>query len=108
MLDLINEILDLSKVEAGKMELDIANVPFKDIVSDITAMFAEVAKNKSIELPFKLNKERLKDTIETDKQRTEQILRNLLSNAFKFTGNAGLICVIENKKIELREVEKPK
>jgi CheY-like chemotaxis protein/signal transduction histidine kinase/CHASE3 domain sensor protein len=96
LLNLINEILDLSKVESGKMELDIAEVPFTGIISDITAMFSEVAKNKSIGLTFKLNEKEL-DTIETDKQRLEQILRNLLSNAFKFTGNGGKVLLSIDK-----------
>jgi CheY-like chemotaxis protein/CHASE3 domain sensor protein/putative methionine-R-sulfoxide reductase with GAF domain len=113
LLNLINEILDLSKVESGKMELDIAEVPFAEITSDITAMFSEVAKNKSIELTFQLNEKEL-DTIETDKQRLEQILRNLLSNAFKFTGKGGNVClsidkinetdlVFKNKKLHQTE-----
>jgi CheY-like chemotaxis protein/CHASE3 domain sensor protein/putative methionine-R-sulfoxide reductase with GAF domain len=96
LLNLINEILDLSKVESGKMELDIAEVPCTEIISDITAMFSEVAKNKSIDLTFKLNEKEL-DTIETDKQRLEQILRNLLSNAFKFTGNGGNVLLSIDK-----------
>jgi len=91
LLNLINEILDLSKVESGKMELDIAEVPFNGILSDMTAMFSEVAKNKSIDLIFELSDKDLNDNIETDKQRLEQILRNLLSNAFKFTGKSGKV-----------------
>jgi CheY-like chemotaxis protein/CHASE3 domain sensor protein/putative methionine-R-sulfoxide reductase with GAF domain len=97
LLNLINEILDLSKVESGKMELDIAEVPFTEITSDITAMFSEVAKNKSINLTFKLNEKELEDTIETDKQRLEQILRNLLSNAFKFTSKGGNVLLAIDK-----------
>ncbi len=91
LLDLINEILDLSKVESGKMELDIANVSMADIKTDISAMFSEVAKNKSIEFAFQLNEKEVPGDIETDKQRLEQILRNLLSNAFKFTGKGGKV-----------------
>ncbi len=91
LLDLINEILDLSKVESGKMELDIAGVSFVDVKSDIAAMFSEVAKNKSIDFAFLLNEKELPGEIETDKQRLEQILRNLLSNAFKFTGKGGKV-----------------
>jgi len=91
LLDLINEILDLSKVESGKMELDISAVPFTEVQSDITAMFSEVAKNKAIDFSFNVNGKGLKATIETDKQRLEQILKNLLSNAFKFTGKGGRV-----------------
>ena len=97
LLTLINEILDLSKVESGKMELEIEDVKFTEIVADITAMFSEVAKNKSIELVFKLNEKKLKNTIETDKLRLEQIVRNLLSNAFKFTGTNGKVVLSFDK-----------
>jgi len=91
LLELINEILDLSKVESGKMELDIAAVPLKEVKSDIMDMFSEVAKNKSIDFTFSINEKEIEETIETDKQRLEQILKNLLSNAFKFTGKRGKV-----------------
>jgi len=97
LLDLINEILDLSKVEAGKMELDIAPATFEEIKSDIASMFSEVAKSKSIELAFRLNSQELKGPMVTDKQRLEQILKNLLSNAFKFTGKGGRVTLLIDK-----------
>lgn len=97
LLNLINEILDLSKVEAGKMELDIHETPFTEIHSEITSMFSEVAKNKSIRFKVQLDKELKNTTITTDKQRLEQILRNLLSNAFKFTDKGGEIVLSINK-----------
>ncbi|MFT3705354.1 MAG: response regulator [Agriterribacter sp.] len=90
LLNLINEILDLSKVESGKMELDINEVPLSTISSQINAMFSEVAKNKLINFTINLN-ETGDINIRTDKQRMEQILRNLLSNAFKFTPRKGLV-----------------
>lgn len=91
LLELINEILDLSKVESGKMELDIEQVSFSAIVDDMSAMFTEVAKNKAIDLSFKYDPGAPIKTIETDRQRIEQILKNLLSNAFKFTDKGGKI-----------------
>lgn len=90
LLNLINEILDLSKVESGKMELDIEELSFSEINSEITSMFSEVAKNKSIDFNIVKSQKALK-SITTDKQRLEQILRNLLSNAFKFTGKGGKV-----------------
>ncbi|MEI9944313.1 MAG: response regulator [Chitinophagaceae bacterium] len=90
LLNLINEILDLSKVEAGRMELDVVDVPLSEINDQVTAMFSEIAKNKSIDFTI-INKEGELATLLTDKQRLEQILRNLLSNAFKFTGKGGKV-----------------
>jgi len=90
LLNLINEILDLSKVESGKMELDIVETPFTEINSEINSMFSEIAINKSIDFTIVFDDKKLKG-ITTDKQRLEQILRNLLSNAFKFTGINGRV-----------------
>lgn len=87
LLNLINEILDLSKVESGRMELEISQVPFKEIEQSMHSMFSEVAKNKDIE--FVINNKADYEYLVTDKQRLEQILRNLLSNAFKFTSKGG-------------------
>lgn len=91
LLNLINEILDLSKVESGKIELDIANIAISEIRDDMNSLFAEVAKNKSNEFGIHFNPDDFKHPIRTDKLRLEQILRNLLSNAFKFTAKGGSV-----------------
>ena len=91
LLNLINEILDLSKVEAGKIELEIAETKIEDITESLRAMFSEIAKNKSITFEARYQKEFLDQSLQTDGQRLEQILRNLLSNAFKFTGKGGVV-----------------
>jgi signal transduction histidine kinase/DNA-binding response OmpR family regulator/CHASE3 domain sensor protein len=84
LLSLIDEILDLSKIEAGKMKLEYQNVSLKEIVLDMNGLFGPVAHEKQIEFNLEVAGD-LPDTIETDKLRLEQILRNLLSNAIKFT-----------------------
>jgi CheY-like chemotaxis protein/HAMP domain-containing protein len=90
LLHLINEILDLSKVESGRMELDITEVPLPELDNEILSMFSEVAKNKSIDFKILHDAGNFR-SITTDKQRLEQILRNLLSNAFKFTDKGGKV-----------------
>ncbi|MEK7435150.1 MAG: response regulator, partial [Cyanobacteriota bacterium] len=96
LLNLINEILDLSKVESGKTELDIEEVSFNEINADINSMFSEIAKNKSIDFEIIFDENLLKSFF-TDKQRLEQILRNLLSNAFKFTDKNGKVTMSIDK-----------
>ncbi|RNI28258.1 response regulator [Rufibacter immobilis] len=84
LLELINEILDLSKIEAGQMEITIDQVPFTAIANDLQAMFTPLAKNKGLDLVFDFAPS-LPAHLSTDKQRLEQVLKNLLSNAIKFT-----------------------
>ena len=91
LLNLINEILDLSKVEAGKMELDISTVSFSEIITDMNSMFSEVARAKSIDFKIDVDELDVESVLNTDKQRLEQVLRNLLSNAFKFTDPKGRV-----------------
>ncbi|AEV99073.1 hypothetical protein A4D02_10960 [Niastella koreensis] len=93
LLTLINEILDLSKVEAGKIEIEINEVPVNELVYSLKQTFTEVAKNKNIEFNILCDEKRFPSALQTDKQRLEQILRNLLSNAFKFTDRDGKIDV---------------
>ncbi len=84
LLSLIDEILDLSKIEAGKMELDYQNVRISDITQELQNLFSPLVKEKALE--FKINiQPNIAEVIETDKLRVDQILRNLLSNAIKFT-----------------------
>jgi CheY-like chemotaxis protein/signal transduction histidine kinase/CHASE3 domain sensor protein len=89
LLNLINDILDLSKVEAGKLQLEIDEVPLSNITGNVSAMFTELANSKGINFSIRVAPGVESHIIKTDRHRVEQILRNLLSNAFKFTSQAG-------------------
>ncbi|MFW6310122.1 MAG: response regulator, partial [Prolixibacteraceae bacterium] len=89
LLELINEILDLSKIEAGKMKYDFKEVPAGEFISEIKQTFEPVAESKRLHLELK-QAEGFPEKIYTDKQRLMQIMKNLLSNAFKFTSNGGV------------------
>jgi signal transduction histidine kinase/CheY-like chemotaxis protein/HAMP domain-containing protein len=84
LLALIDEILDLSKIEAGKMDLEFAETSIKDIVSDMKSLFTPIARQKNLDFTFETATD-APVTIVTDKLRLEQVLKNLLSNALKFT-----------------------
>ena len=84
LLALINEILDLSKVEAGKMPVSPKAIEVPDIAGYLEQTFRPVAEHKNLEFLVEAE-ENLPKTIFTDESRLQQILKNLLSNAFKFT-----------------------
>jgi signal transduction histidine kinase len=92
LLTLIDEILDLSKIEAGKMYMEYQKVAVKEITNDINALFVPVANQKKIGFSIDVAGD-VPVHIETDKMRLEQILKNLISNAIKFTsqGNVELL-----------------
>ena len=88
LLGLIDEILDLSKIEAGKMKLEFDDISLTEVSTDMRSLFNPLAKNKKLELKIVVADNL--PTIETDKMRLEQILKNLLSNAIKFTAQGSV------------------
>jgi CheY-like chemotaxis protein/signal transduction histidine kinase len=84
LLGLINDILDLSKVEAGKLTVTSEEVTLESIVKRIRQQFAPLVKETGVAFPIEFTDD-LPASMRTDAQRLEQILKNLLSNAFKFT-----------------------
>ncbi|WP_374167006.1 response regulator [Arcticibacter sp. MXS-1] len=88
LLLLINDILDLSKIESGKLELLVDEIGMADVVSDMRLLFEEVAKKKEINFSVEVTPS-APSVFRSDKLRVEQILKNLLSNAFKFTSAGG-------------------
>ncbi|MFC3799014.1 response regulator [Cohnella sp. GCM10012308] len=84
LLRLIDEILDLAKLEAGKMAAVFETVQVQDVVDHAYRTFDQVARGKGLELRVRLDS-RLPASFRTDSHRLQQILANLLSNAFKFT-----------------------
>src|SRR5438876_840727 len=84
LLKLINDILDLSKIESGTVTLDIANWPLAELRPMLERTFRHVAEATKLAFHIDL-RPGLPETIPTDPQRLQQILNNLLSNAFKFT-----------------------
>jgi len=97
LLNLIDELLDLSKIEAGKMELEYQDVPVAELVHSIQALFTPVAKEKHLNFIVSQETGGIK-TIETDRMRLEQILKNLLSNAFKFTSEGQVMLTMRQPK----------
>jgi two-component system, chemotaxis family, sensor kinase CheA len=102
LLNLINDILDLSKVEAGKLEVSFEEVFLDEFTERIERQFAQVAKNKNIEFTVEKTDD-VTPIIYTDEQRLQQILKNLLSNAFKFTEEGSVTVKIE--KADDRETQ---
>jgi signal transduction histidine kinase/CheY-like chemotaxis protein/HAMP domain-containing protein len=84
LLGLINEVLDLSKVEAGKIEVHPTTVEVRSVLAYVEQTFRPVAAQKGLELVFEVDPD-APMTLRTDGQRLQQVLRNLLANAFKFT-----------------------
>ncbi|MBD2529648.1 response regulator [Nostoc flagelliforme FACHB-838] len=105
LLELINDILDLAKIESGTMLLDIEQIDFADLETSLEQTFRQLAHNK--ELSFVIERdEKLPPTIYNDSKRLQQVLKNLLANAFKFTEQGGVKLKI-NIASEAAEADNP-
>ncbi len=96
LLQLISDILDLSKIEAGKMEILPDLVSVADVQAYVTSTFDPIAADKGLRFTIDADPA-LPATIVSDEQRLEQVLRNLLSNAFKFTEEGGVTLSVERR-----------
>lgn len=95
LLKMIDEILDLSKVDAGKMDINYETVRMEELTSFVQQNFGPMANKKELNLNIEFDSN-LPEWVYTDSHRVKQILRNLLSNAFKFT-NRGSVSLIGRK-----------
>ncbi|MEV4923045.1 HAMP domain-containing protein [Streptomyces roseoverticillatus] len=93
LLQLINDILDLSKVEAGKMDVSPTRIALVQLVDYVEATFRPLTAEKGLDFSVRVSPE-LPATLHTDEQRLLQVLRNLLSNAVKFTDAGAVELVI--------------
>ncbi|BAP56246.1 signal transduction histidine kinase [Thioploca ingrica] len=89
LLSLINDILDLSKVEAGKVEIHPEEILFTDLIDSLEQKFSHIAEEKGINFTIQLAED-LPESWYTDSQRLIQVINNLLANAFKFTSQGGI------------------
>jgi two-component system, chemotaxis family, sensor kinase CheA len=91
LLATINDILDLAKIESGKMDVYPSNIFVKDLAEYVESRFRPIASEKNLGFNIVIQED-IPDSIYTDEQRLQQVLKNLLSNAFKFTrqGEVGL------------------
>lgn len=90
LMDILNDILDLAKIEAGRMELKKATFSLPDVVDKIHALFTPIASTNRVNLHYHINKS-LPNFINTDQTRLIQVLSNLISNSLKFTKEGGSI-----------------
>jgi HAMP domain-containing protein/CheY-like chemotaxis protein/signal transduction histidine kinase len=95
LLALINDILDLAKIESGNMSPEIVEVLMRNLADDVERAFRQIAFDRGIGFYIDLDPD-LPETLFTDPRRLQQILRNLLSNAFKFTERGEVRLKIEN------------
>ena len=102
LLSLINDILDLSKVEAGRMELHLTTLDMNHMIQESCSIVNEIAKSRSIKLTFNPI-ENLRHLI-VDERKTKQIILNLVSNAIKFTPENGEVTIAIVDKTKYLEV----
>jgi signal transduction histidine kinase len=106
LLELINNILDISKVESGNMDFSPETVNIEEIIDDTIVLVEPMAKKKSIDLHLNIKAEGLE--IHVDRLKFKEIMYNLLSNAIKFTPKKGTVsvtskCVNENVQISVSD-----
>ncbi len=99
LLSLINDILDLSKIESGMMAIETSEVDFTDVTEQMNRSFHQLAQDKGLEFTIDVEPN-LPASILTDQKRLQQVLKNLLSNAFKFTEKGRVS--LQVRKIERR------
>ncbi|HVZ35699.1 MAG TPA: ATP-binding protein, partial [Polyangiaceae bacterium] len=89
LLELINDILDLSKIESGTMAVDIGEVAFHEAKGFVERTFRQVAETRNLRFNIEIAPD-VPGAMRTDGKRLQQVLKNLLSNAFKFTEKGGV------------------
>ncbi|OQX96428.1 hypothetical protein B6I21_01085 [candidate division KSB1 bacterium 4572_119] len=105
LLNLINEILDLSKIEAGMITIEFQSVLLNNIAQNIKRNFQHQADKKRLKLEVIVEPD-LPEEIQTDQQRIEQIIKNLLSNAIKFTTAGGITVRIHRPDPAIKFIQK--
>lgn len=90
LLQLINELLDLAKIESGKVELNYETINSKDFINNLENLFATTAQEREIKFDIHID-EHLPTHFVSDEYRLEQVIKNFLSNAFKFTDKQGTV-----------------
>lgn len=103
ILGMVNEILDTAKIEAGKMELVLAEYPQMDVLSDLFSMMKRKAEKKGLYLRFETGSG-LPSILYGDDVKIRQILQNLLSNAVKYTKEGGVTCQVTAEFLEEDQV----
>lgn len=101
LLELINDILDLSKVEAGKMVLNFEDFKPKNLANYIKQNYEHLANEKRLYLKTKVA-DNLPEYIRSDRQKVEQIIKNLISNALKFTKEGGVTIAISRPSSDVK------
>ena len=89
LLLLINQILDMAKVEAGKMKLTLSSLPMQSILNEISLLVADIVNKKKLQMSIEIDEDL--SNIEADELKIKEIIFNLLSNAIKFTPEGGKI-----------------
>ena len=109
LLNLINDILDIAKIEAGKMELELSEVVLNELFQDVDNLIQTQAKQKNLNLQLKPPTTLTPVTLYGNYQRLLQVMLNLISNGIKFTKEGGIVVTAEvtNKKIESQGIEFP-
>jgi len=103
LLELVNEILDLSKIEAGRLDVELVSVSVREVVEDVLAALRIRAKEKQLGLRISYATA-IPDRITTDPTRVRQILMNLLGNALKFTESGSVTMTVRLSEIADREI----
>ena len=103
LLALVNDILDLSKIEAGMMHLEEVRFSLNGLISSVAAMFIEKIREKQLNLNVQIDKD-VPDVLQGDAVRLTQILVNLISNAVKFTHEGSISIVVHNVAMNEQEV----
>lgn len=101
LLELINDILDLSKIESGKMDMNLEALNLHELGQYVKDTFGQIAKDKNLEFVVEVADD-LPEIIHSDSQKVKQIVRNLLSNALKFTEQGRVSCKIARPEVNAK------
>ena len=104
LLSIINDILDISKIEAGKMTLDNTSFSLDEVLENLTIVLGQQAKEKGLELLYSFSK-KVPDRLYGDPTRLSQVLMNLGSNAIKFTDTGQIVIAMDSVKIGNKSIQ---
>lgn len=107
LLNLINDILDIAKIEAGKMELELTEIELEELLQNVDNLIRTQAEQKSLNLQIKYPATLTPVTLYGNYQRLLQVMLNLVGNGIKFTQEGGIVISAEvnNKKVEVQGIE---